>query len=225
MTELSPYLHELVVQAAAHFGDHTQASITFAHHGALVRPASSDDRSARCDQVEARTGAGPCIQAMGQLHAVLVPRVLDATWVEWRAQATVEGFVSALAMPARVAPGLDVALNLYSRVTDPWDAQALADADTHAQGIADAIRARLDSPTQLMDIALREALSTRAVIEQAVGVLMHANACTPDEAMASLLEMSTGTDLDVEQVARFVLRTLDVTTYLPEPPSPHPSSD
>ncbi|MGW6128395.1 ANTAR domain-containing protein [Cellulomonas sp. NPDC055163] len=227
MNEPSPYLHDLTVRAAADFGEHTHASLILRHQGALVRPASSDARAARCDQVEARTGTGPCIQAMEQLYAVLLPSIRDdaADWPAWQQQALAERFTSVVAMPAHVAPGMDMALNLYSEDADPWDARFLLDADAHVQAIADALRTRIAQPDDEALVTLREALSTRTLIDQAVGVLMHANACSPSEALDVLLRMSLDSGVELARAARLVLRTLDVSTDLPAPPRPRGHDD
>ncbi|GEA86119.1 GAF and ANTAR domain-containing protein [Cellulomonas cellasea] len=227
MGELSPYLHELAVQAATHFGQHTQTSITFTYQGAVVRAASSDEPAARCDQVEARTGTGPCVQAMDQLHAVLVPRIPDDgdAWAQWRDQALAEGFVSAVAMPAHVRPGVAVTLNLYSGEPDPWDAQALLDADAHVQAVAVALRARLTEPVPTLDREVRRALDARALLDHAVGVLMHANASTPQEVSEVLSRMSIEGDLSLEQAAVLVLRSLEPSADVDALPTPNRPSD
>jgi hypothetical protein len=206
--EISPYLHGYAMRAARHFGHGTQASITFRHHGAIVRAASSDDSSARCDQVEALTDDGPCVLAMDELRAVLVPRIdRDPRWVDWREQASTEGFVSGLAMPAQVAPGMDVAINLYSPVADPWDAKALTDADSYAQRIAHAmsLAIHLTAP----DVPrIREDLTGPEIIGRAVSATMQCNGCTADEALQILLSASTHRNVGLEEVAATVLLAL-----------------
>lgn len=209
MAEISSYLHDLAVGTARELGPDTQVSITFQHERAVVRAASSDERAARCDQVEANLGTGPCLEAMRELHAVLVARVDDgAEYPEWRRRVAEEGFVSAVAMPAHVAPGLSVALNLYSTLPDPWDARRLVEADRHVKRVAAEIQAHTSLTAEDAGTELQRALSARAMIEQAVGAVMECNGCTSQEALDVLLRSCEAGDVDLVEAARVVLSTL-----------------
>lgn len=223
MTHASPYLYGHAMRAATHFGNGTQASITFRHHGAIIRAASSDDASARCDQVEALTDDGPCVAAMERLHAILVPHLdSDPRWPHWRKQAVDEGFASALAMGAHVAPGIDVSLNLYSTRPDPWDADALVAADNFAQRIARTMSLRV----QLSALAEPEEyveLTGPELIGQAVGATMQCNGCSADEALELLTGAAANRNIGPEEVAATVLLALTgvqaTTTSDSEPPA------
>lgn len=203
MQDLSPYLHALVDAAARDLDG--AASITIQQQGAVVRAASSDDRAARCDQVEARLGAGPCIAAMEQLRPVVVPRIPEgAGWAPWRARAGEEGFLSAAAVPAAVARGVTVALNLYSAAPDAWDPLVLAEAHRHARLLAEQVAARLARPAE----PLRGVSEASVRIERAIGVIMHCNGCTAQDAQTALLRASTAEHVDLDEAARTVLQTL-----------------
>ncbi|WP_258725599.1 ANTAR domain-containing protein [Cellulomonas sp. NS3] len=203
MQELSPSLHEQVDAAARRLG--AAASLTLQQQGAVVRAVSSDAGAAACDQVEARLGAGPCIAAMEQLRVVVVPRVREGCgWSAWRARAADAGFASAVAVPAPVAPGVCVALNLYSTREDAWDDAALAEAARHAQLLADELAGRLARPLA----RLHGTVDARVRIDQAIGVLMHCNACTEQDAEASLMRASTADRVDLAEAAGTVLRAL-----------------
>ncbi len=207
MDDVSPYLYSYAMRAATHFRAGTQASITFRHHGATVRAASSDERSARCDQVEALTD-GPCVAALDRSAPVLVPDLhAERRWTEWRSRAVAEGFTSALAAPAHVGPGMDVALNLYSQRRDPWDERAVCDADTFARRIAGAIGMRVhfstDDPPQVY-----ADLTGPQVVAQAVRAVMQCNACDRGEALDILLSASRHRNVDLEHVAATVLLAL-----------------
>jgi hypothetical protein len=204
MQDLSPYLHDRVRLAARHLG--CAASITMQQQGAVLRVASSDGRAALCDQVATRLGAGPCIAAMEQLRTVVVPRVADGvSWSAWRARAAQEGFASSVAVPAPVGRGVSVSLNLYATREDAWDAAALAEAHEHARRLGGEVAARLDGPPLE---ELRGALDARLRIDRAIGVIMHCNACTVQDAEAALLRAGTADRVDLAEAARTVLRAL-----------------
>src|SRR5215218_5203416 len=206
MDATSSYLYGHAMRAAAHFPGGTQASIILRHHGTFLRAASSDERAARCDQVEAAGGDGPCIAALEQRHPVVLDH-LDGLerWEDWRAQAAAEGFTAAAAMPAAVVPGIDVVLNLYTPSPGPWGERTLRDADEYARRIAHAISLRVHlsavpnpatdgvapRPTDAAAPRPTDAVVTRpTVVEEAIGAVMHCNGCSADEALDILVSAS-----------------------------------
>ncbi|MGW6131170.1 GAF and ANTAR domain-containing protein [Cellulomonas sp. NPDC055163] len=204
------YLDALALEVASSFGDTAGSSITFRHHGAMLRVASSDEASARCDQVESRLHHGPCLQAMESQEAVFLPRIADDTqWPEWREQALHEGYVSAVAVPAPVAPEVAVALNIYFRSPDPWDDEMLAVAQEHARTIARAVQSRLVVLTAAHAATeVRGAMGARVTVEHAVGAIMHCNACSADEALEVLRRTSVDVEVSLEVAARIVVGVL-----------------
>jgi hypothetical protein len=210
MAEVSSYLDELARDVARSFGEAAGSSITFQHHGAMLRVASSDDASARCDQVESRLRSGPCLEAMQSQRLVLLPRIADVReWPEWREQAVHEGYVSAVAVPAPVATDVAVALNVYFRSPAPWDDRLLAVAQEHARTIARAVQGRLALLTTAHAVsAVHEAVGSRVTVEHAVGAIMHCNACSADEALDVLRRTSTDAGVSIETAARIVVGVL-----------------
>ena len=106
--------------------------------------ASSDARSAACDDAEVQEGRGPCVLSMDQLSGVIVPDVgEERRWPGWRAAVVDAGFRSAAALPAVIGDEMVAALNLYSDLRDPWDAAALVRADGELQRVAAELRTLL----------------------------------------------------------------------------------
>ncbi len=113
---LSGYLQECASRSAGVLGDDLDASVTLRQHGLTLHAGSSSRAAERCDQAEAMVDEGPCVDAMATGAKVDVASVrAEVRWHAWRAQTLEEGFVRALAVPSEVAPGVSVALNLYSR--------------------------------------------------------------------------------------------------------------
>lgn len=134
----------ILQEAAARIGASTSCSVIVRQAGGHRRVASSDERSAACDDAEVREGRGPCILAMDQLSGVIVADVHEERrWPGWRDAVVAAGFRSAAALPAVVGGGTAAALNLYSDLRDPWDAEALVRADGEMQRVADELRALL----------------------------------------------------------------------------------
>lgn len=134
-------IEAILLEAAGHIGRETSCSVIVRVSAGLTRVASSDDRSAACDDAEVRDRRGPCVLTMDPLAGVIVPDVaLETRWPGWVGAATEAGFRSGAALPAYVTDGVAAALNLYSEAVDPWDADALVRADGYVQAIARAVR-------------------------------------------------------------------------------------
>lgn len=180
---------EGVAQAAArHVGAATAATITLRRDRRPTLMAASDPRAATCDEVEYANDDGPCLAAIELGRLVHVPDVSAETrWPAWRAAALDHGYGSGAALPRAVRPGVQIALNLYADAPHAWDGAAMAVAEMYADEIARTVELFLRTSDQAeMNADLRAALVSRAVIDQAIGVIMAENRCTSQEAMGIL---------------------------------------
>lgn len=138
------HLDDLASRAGSLLGG-AEVSISVRHRGHDRLVAASSVRSGLCDQTEYDTGAGPCVTAMDLLQVVLVPDILEDTrWSSWRRVALDQGFRSAAGVPAHVAEGVELSVNLYSEDLDPWDADSVVRADAFAQQVAQTVRLCLE---------------------------------------------------------------------------------
>ncbi len=213
---IAQYMQEFADRSATVLGEDISVSITLRNHGMTLRTASSDDRAARCDQVETRHRSGPCLTAMDEMAPQKVLDLPDDTrWARWSGQADREGFVSAAALPARVQPGIEVALNLYSEQRDPWSPSLMAAGESYAMLLASAVRMQIELAGIDDDYAGRYAvLGDDTVVEWAVGAVMECNGCPADEARDILTSACGQRNVALREVAETVLRAL-----APEPPS------
>ncbi|GEA87076.1 GAF domain-containing protein [Cellulomonas cellasea] len=139
------HLDDLASRAGTQLLAGTEISISVRHRGHDRLVATSTARAGLCDQTEYDTGAGPCVTAMDLLQVVLVPDVLEDTrWASWRRVALDNGFRSAAGIPAHVAEGVELSVNLYSEELDPWDADVLVRGDAFAQQVAQTVRLCLE---------------------------------------------------------------------------------
>jgi hypothetical protein len=210
IVRFSNYPYEFAARAATLLGPGIEVSITMREHGLVVRAGSNSDASGRCDRVEALTGVGPCIDAMEQLHAQVIPAIAEETrWAAWKEQAVREGFMSSVAVPALVEPDVAVALNLYARSVDPWTPQLLTAADSYVQLTATAVRLRLEvAKLEDRTVGLYRSMSDAIVTERAVGAIMHTNQCGENQARQILESASQHRNVDAREVAETVLRAL-----------------
>jgi hypothetical protein len=210
--DMSTFPFELAHRAAAVLGSKVETSITVRQYGVTVRAGCSTGAAGRCDQAESMAGDGPCVDAMEQLTVQLVPLIDDEErWTAWRTQATREGFVSALAVPAHVDSQVAVALNLYSRAPNAWTPQLLTAADGYAQIAAAMVRLHLGL-AEVEDGAAGyyRAMSDTITTERAVGAIMQTNDCTEQEARLILESASQHRNVSLREVAETILRALAV---------------
>jgi hypothetical protein len=193
--------------AARHVGPATSATITLRRDGRPTLVSASDPAAAACDEVEYATGDGPCLEAVDTGRLVHVADVAGETrWPRWRAAALVHGFGSAAALPRVVRPGVEIALNLYAPEPQAWTQQALSVADIYADQVACGLTFFLRTVDEAeLNADLRATLVSRAVIDQALGVIMAENRCTSAEAMSILRSASRHRKSKLRDVAATVV--------------------
>ena len=126
----------------------------------------------------------------------------EGRWAEFGARAVAAGVGSSLSVPLTVGGRPVGALNLYAP-----DARAFEETRLGwARGIAAAVSgvlalaaSRAEQARQVED--LRAALDTRAVIDQALGILMAQQRCTSDEAFDILRRASQRRNAKLRDVA------------------------
>ena len=88
--------------------------------------------------------------------------------------------------------------------------------------VAVGIAARL-SADAVLTAQLRAALASRAVIDQAIGVIMAEQRCTTDEAFAVLRTASQNRNVKLRQVAQDIVT--GITGAAPQPPPFNPLAE
>lgn len=218
-------LDAIVRRAATLAGPDASAAITVRLGGQATVAAASDDRAATCDRAEQAAGDGPCLEAARVERLITVPDVAaDPRWREWREATLAAGFGSAAALPARAEDGiqLDLAINLYRAGTGEWHEDVLAGVGRFADdaGRAVAVAARAEEQARV-NADLKQAMAARAVIDQALGVVMAQNRCGPEEAFAILRRASQNRNAKMRDVAAEIITRISGTA----PHSPHEFRD
>jgi transcriptional regulator with GAF, ATPase, and Fis domain len=172
-------------------GDHPR---TVAATGALADEA---------DQKQYAAGEGPCLDAARSGAPVLVEDVTaDPRWPSYAPAAAAGGVRGSLSVPLAVDSATAGALNMYSRQASAFDDDAVAVAFdlAHYTGV---VASAADEWTRATALAqqMQEAMESRAVIEQAKGILISEHHCSPDKAFQLLVRMSQETHRKLREVA------------------------
>ena len=111
-----------------------------------------------------------------------------------------------MSIPVPLQREVSAALNIYSTEQDAFDSGAVELASTFAAyaGVALANMHLYEAQAQLAE-QLQTAMQSRAVIEQAKGILVGARRCTPEEAFDILVRISQDTNRKLRDVAQALL--------------------
>lgn len=183
------------------------ASITLLHNGKPHTAVATSDVVAALDEDQYRLGDGPCLEAGRTGEAVRVAvREAAERWPRFARSARQAGFGSFLAVPMEVNAELSGAVNCYGEHNDGFaelDVQILELYTTAVEAILRTFARYLEARESAEQ--LRTALTSRAVIDQAKGVLMAARQIDADDAFAMLVAQSQRENVKLRQVAeRFI---------------------
>src|SRR6266571_896023 len=211
------FLHEMAVLAARLVSGGLSCGMTMQPNGKPVTVACSDPLAARVDEVQYELDDGPCLHAMRDGHMVRIEDTAEkARWPEFEAQAASHGIRSCLALPLSADGKRVGALNLYARDASAFGAAEAQRAGSFAENASGALllAMRLASHAALIE-QLRSSLTSRTVIDQALGIIMAREHCTQAGAFAILRSASQNSNVKLRDIAGAV-----VISITGEPPQP-----
>ncbi|MFP5297826.1 MAG: ANTAR domain-containing protein [Actinomycetota bacterium] len=182
-------------------------SITLMEHETIETTYSTDPACVDVDHVQYSNGTGPCIDAMRTGRIKRTDALEDEErWPEYAQAALKEGFTAVLAAPLELS-GVSVgALNLYSRSVGPFPETAESAAQAYAVQVSYAIDyAKMYEQAALTVDQLEEALKSRAVIDQAMGILMEREGVGSAEAFEMLRTASQHSNVKLREIARRIV--------------------
>jgi GAF domain-containing protein len=193
--------------AARSIPDCDSAGVTLVTDGEPMTAAATDERTLAVDIAQYKIGDGPCLRAYrtGTVQRIVVEEAA-ALFPEFAAAARDGGVRSFLAAPLMVRTDGIGALNLYS--TEPHGFAALDEAVVvlfAAQAAVAVANSRLYQSAQTLSAQLAEAMASRAVIEQAKGVLMAVRSVDENTAFDLLRRTSQAENRKLRQIAAEVV--------------------
>jgi len=163
------------------------------------------------DRAQYERGDGPCLRtARAGVLTEIVDTRAESRWPDYARHAAEQGNLSSLAVPLLLAGEEQYAgsLNIYTRTPAAFDeasrtvATAIAPYAAVAAGSVQAYR-----NARSMADDLHTALESRAVIEQAKGILIERHKWTPDQAFDALTKASMHSNVKVRTIAENLVRT------------------
>ena len=179
------------------------ASVTLERRGSPSTAASTSDRATRLERRQYEAGDGPCLTAArtGVVQHGTVDEIASR-WPDFATEAMTVGVASFLGAPLTVDEGVTGALNLFSGVPHGFRDVDTATLDLYTTVASVIVRAtsRYAHAAEVIT-QLDRALATRAVIEQAKGILMATHRTTETGAFRMLVLRSQAENKKLHLVA------------------------
>jgi GAF domain-containing protein len=182
-----------------------EAGISIVHRDGKVETQAGTGRLVwHLDNVQTEVGAGPCIDLLRDEPVVVLERLAsNERWPRYVAEAVGVGVRSQLVLQLYVEEDAAGGLVLYSTSAETISREAHRVAELFAVHAALALgRARRESQ-------LSEALATRKVIGQAIGLVMARYRINEERAFQFLVRASSTSNTKLRDIAREVVREAD----------------
>jgi GAF domain-containing protein len=184
-----------------------EASVTLVGTAGASTPAFTAQPAYDLDQTQYALGYGPCLASAEAGQLVSIPDIAAETrWPAFTRAAFERNVRSTLSVPLPVQRQVIGALNLYAEDLAAFDSDTAAVAERFGAYAAVAIANTrlLTSASELAD-QMATAMASRAVIEQAKGVLIGQRKCSADEAFDILVNLSQTSHRKLRDVAAAVI--------------------
>jgi GAF domain-containing protein len=180
-----------------------EVSVTLLERDRASTIASTGPLAAELDERQYDRGYGPCLDCIAGGEPLIVKDMpSEQRWTDWARSAAAAGAGSSMSIPVPLQREVAAAVNIYSVDRDAFDDAAVQLATTFAAyaGVALANMHRYQAQGQVAE-QLQQAMQSRAVIEQAKGILMGQRRCTAQQAFDILVGLSQGANRKLREVA------------------------
>lgn len=179
------------------------AGLTMLENSRAQTVVASADFVHAVDEIQYSLGEGPCVtavesgqtQSSGSLGG-------EARWPRFGPRVGRMGVHSALSLPLLLPGQVIGAMNVYAHTKNAFGPESARIGELFARPAAVSVyNAQILAQSQRLAAQLTEALTSRAVIDQALGIIRSRTGATPDEAFVRLRAMSQAQHLKVVEVA------------------------
>jgi GAF domain-containing protein len=180
-----------------------EASITLLVNDKPTTAVFTGQLALECDESQYGHGYGPCLHtaSTGELTEIANMQA-ETRWRDYVQRAAARGALSSLSVPLPISEGVLGALNIYAREVNAFDEDSRSAAVRFAPyaGVAVANMYAYQDARNLAD-NLQKALDSRAIIDQAKGILMERHKVTAEQAFEVLVQISMQTNRKLRDIA------------------------
>jgi GAF domain-containing protein len=167
----------------------------------------TDPEAPQIDQAQYDTGEGPCLTAFSEARVTEIEDTREpGEWMAFRRSAAAHGVTSTLSFPLLFDKASLGAMNLYAK-----GERGFRDADRRtgelfaAQAAIVLANAQAYWDAHELSLRLGDAMQSRAVIEQAKGILIGAQGIDETDAFDLLVRASQRENIKLREVARRIV--------------------
>ncbi len=181
--------------------------VSLAEGGRVLTKAATDELALQLDSVQYEADEGPCLDSLrnGTINVIRDIRQEDR-WPQFTRQAASAGLASSASLPLRVRDKTIGALNCYSKSTYSFGDNEVRVASLYATQAAVALaNAKVYAAGRELTEHLSEALESREMIGQAMGILMEQQRIDDREAFETLKKTSQHSNVKLRDIAAQVV--------------------
>ena len=196
-------LEKVVRVARQTIGGADDVSITMLKDGTPSTVSFTGQLAIDLDESQYERGYGPCLDAaVGSGICKIDDTRTESRWAEYAAAAAERGCLSSLSVALPESGATSGALNIYATRPNAFDDAACEVGSSFAAFAAVAVGnlARYDSAKRQAQ-ELQTAMQSRAVIEQAKGIIMGDRRCSADDAFQIMVGLSQNANVRLRDVA------------------------
>jgi GAF domain-containing protein len=184
-----------------------EASVTLIEGGHARTAAYTGSVALALDERQYEEEHGPCLDAAAGSVMLSVPDMAsEDRWKKFAEAAVAAGVHSSLSMGIPIQDAVVGALNMYGTARHAFDEQAMELASTFASYAAIALaNAHLYASSEALGAQMRQAMESRSVIDQAIGVTIVQEHCTPTEAFDLLVRLSQASNRKLRDIAQVIV--------------------
>jgi GAF domain-containing protein len=201
---LDSVMDRIATLAKTALGLNGEVSVTLIERGKPSTVAQTGALALELDERQYDRGYGPCLDSIDGGEPLIVSDMqTEPRWPDWAKSAAALGAGSSMSIPVPLQREVSAALNIYSLDRDAFDDAAVELVSTFAAyaGVALANMHLYTAQGQVAE-QLQQAMQSRAVIEQAKGILMGQRRCSAQEAFDLLVRLSQDTNRKLRDVAQ-----------------------
>jgi GAF domain-containing protein len=194
-----------------------EASVTLVSDHKATTASFTGQLALDLDESQYSRGQGPCLEAaVGQEIQEISDAREETRWPGHARECVARGSLSSLSVPVPVRESVHGALNLYATEAQVFSDEARDVAAEFASYAAIAVQNRhLYESTRELAEHLDTAMRTRAVIEQAKGILMSQRHCDAAEAFNMLAAASQRSNRKLRDIAQALVDGVSGTPKAP----------
>lgn len=202
-TDLQQVLARLSELAKQTVPGAAEVSVTLIQDGTATTAAFTGDMALHLDEKQYDVGYGPCLDAaQGGATLVIDDMMSEERWPNFTPRAVEHGANSSVSVGLPVLQAATGALNIYGDAPHAFDDDSVELAQTFASYAAVLLaNAHLHESTATLAAQMQAAVSGRAVIEQAKGIIVAQRGCSPEEAFDVLSKVSQDSNRKLRHIA------------------------